>query len=130
MSLIFKKVAIVGSREFKNYRQLRERALAVIGPDDWIISGGAFGADSFAQRLSKEIGNPILIFYPRWHTTVNGKQIYDKGAGFKRNEKIAEEADIVLAFYQKGRFRLGGTANTAMWARKLNRELVEFEEET
>ena len=129
MSLTFKKVAIVGSREFKNYNQLKERVLGILGPNDWIVSGGAVGADSFAQRLAKEIGVPILIFYPRWRNKVNGKDIYDAGAGFKRNEKIAEEADIVVAFYQKGRFKQGGTANTAMWARKLNKELIEIEEE-
>ena len=129
MGLTFKKIAIVGSREFKNYKQLKDTATQFVCPDYWIISGGALGADSFAQRFAKEIGNPIIIFYPRWYNMVNDKQIYDAGAGFKRNEKIAEEADVVLAFYQKGRYQEGGTKNTIFWAKKLSKEYYEYEEE-
>jgi len=127
--LTYKKVAIVGSRAFKNYAQLKQTALEYIGPDDWVVSGGALGADSMAQRLVKEQGNTIVIIYPRWRNDVNGESIYDAGAGFKRNKRIVEESDIVLAFYQKGRFQQGGTANTAAWARQLDKELHEYEEE-
>lgn len=100
-----------------------------VGPDDWVISGGALGADSMAQRFVKERGNTILIIYPRWRNNVNGKDIYDPGAGFKRNKKIVEESDVVLAFYRKGHFQEGGTANTVTWARVLEKELHEYEEE-
>lgn len=129
MSLTFRKIAVVGSREFKNFRQLKRIVESFLEPDDWIISGGAIGADSFAQRLAKEKGRAILIFYPLWYNEIGEARYFDKGGGFKRNEKIAREADIVLAFYQKGRFQQGGTANTAMWAKKLGKELHEYEEE-
>lgn len=78
-----------------------------------------------AQRFMKEHGGVISIVYPNWEPD----GFYDRGAGFKRNGIIVQRSDIVLAFYQKGRFRQGGTANTASWAEKLDRELVEFEEE-
>jgi len=119
----------VGSREFKSYEQIQRTANDFIGNEDQIVSGGALGADSMAQRYAKENGLKIVIFYPRWRNIVDGKSVYDAGAGFKRNKRIVEESDIVLAFYQKGRFQQGGTANTAAWARNLGKELHEYEEE-
>jgi predicted Rossmann fold nucleotide-binding protein DprA/Smf involved in DNA uptake len=119
-----KNIAVVGSREFHNYSQLQGVLNELVAPEDWIVSGGALGADSMAQRWRKENGGTILIHYPFWH--VDG--IYDRGAGYNRNEKIVESSDKVLAFYAKGRFRQGGTLNTATWAEKLGVDLIEYEE--
>lgn len=124
--LTYKRIGVVGSREFKNYNQLEFEVRHRVGEEDWIVSGGAMGADSMAQRLAKQEGGTILIHYPKWH---NDKGIYIPSAGFDRNRKIVEHSDVVMAFYQKGRFGQGGTANTAKWARELGVELVEFEEE-
>lgn len=118
--IAYKRVAVVGSREFKNYAQLSKVLSEYLSYEDELVSGGALGADSMAQRYAKEHGHAIHIYYPRWE---NGKS-----AGFARNKRIVENADVVFAFYQKGRFQQGGTANTAMWARKLEVELYEFEE--
>lgn len=132
-------IALVGSREFANYEQFKKETDKLIQKGDWIISGGAksdtpgmgwdskakASADGFAQRYAKENAYRILIIYPNWHP--NG--YFDRGAGFARNREIVEESDIVLAFYRKGHFQEGGTANTAEWARKLNRPLYEFEED-
>lgn len=121
--LTHKRIAIVGSREFKNYAQLSQTVESYINTqDDELVSGGAVGADSMAQRFAKENGFDIMIRYPKY-------KVFGKPATFIRNEKIARSSDLVLAFYQKGRFQEGGTANTAYWARKLDIELVEFEEE-
>lgn len=116
-----KRVAVVGSREFKNYAQLSKTLENYIGYEDDLVSGGATGADSMAQRWAKEKGHAIHIYYPRWE---NGRS-----AGFERNKRIVENADLVLAFYQYGRFQQGGTANTISWARKLNVPFEEFQEE-
>lgn len=125
--LTYKRIAVVGSREFGNYEQLKyEVESRRDAAEDWVVSGGAKGADSMAQRLTKETGGAILIHYPYWR---NKNNVYIPGAGFDRNRKIVESSDIVLAFYQKGRFRQGGTLNTAKWAEKLGVELIEFEEE-
>lgn len=123
--LTYKRIAVVGSREFKNYEQLQREVDSRYEEGDRLVSGGAIGADSMAQRYAKERGLSIFIIYPRWR--VNG--IYNPGAGFIRNKEIVENSDIVLAFYQKGRFGQGGTANTAKWARDLGVPLEEFEEE-
>lgn len=122
MSLTSKKIGIVGSREFKNYEQLEREINKIIKQDDELVSGGAVGADSMAQRYAKQHGYYIHIYYPKYAQ-------FGKPATFIRNKVIVENADIVLAFYQKGRFQQGGTANTAKWARDLDCPLFEFEEE-
>lgn len=124
--LTYKRIAVVGSREFKNYKQLEREVAARVVDEDWLVSGGALGADSMAQRYAKESGGTILIHYPKWR---NERGMYIPGAGFDRNRKIVQSSDIVLAFYQKGKFQQGGTSNTAKWARELGVELIEFEEE-
>ena len=75
-----------------------------------------------AQRFAREAGYDIMIYYPKYAK-------YGKPATFIRNEHIVRDSDIVLAFYSKGRYQIGGTANSASWARKLEIPLVEFEEE-
>jgi hypothetical protein len=118
-----KIVAIVGSREFGNYEQLKREALKVLEEDDEIVSGGAAGADSMANRLALEEGYDFHGYYPK------KKKYGIPAAYFVRNKLIAKRADMVLAFYQKGRFALGGTADTAKQAHKLGKVLLEFEEE-
>lgn len=115
-------VGVVGSREFRNYKQLDYFLTKHVEEDDMLVSGGATGADSMAQRWAKATGKRILIIYPNYGR--NGR-----GATFSRNKEIADEADVIYAFYQHGRFGQGGTANTVMWGRKLNKEVVEIEEE-
>lgn len=118
---LFKSVGVIGSREFKNYSQLERELDKVMGPDDEIVSGGAVGADSMAQRYAKEKGYNIKIFYPKYWR-------YGKPATFQRNKLIAEASSVVIAFYQKGRFQMGGTANTIEWCKKLGVPYFEYEE--
>lgn len=136
MSLTSKNIAVVGSREFKNYEQLKREVDKIIHEDDTLVSGGAksdtpgmswdskakASADGFAQRYAKEKGYNILIIYPKYAR-------FGKPATFIRNKVIVQNSDVVLAFYQKGRFQQGGTANTAEHARNLGVPLYEFEEE-
>lgn len=116
-----KRIAVVGSRVFNDWVLLNQVLEKFIEPEDVIISGGAVGADSMAQRWAKQNGRTIVIHYPNY-------MLHGKGAAFVRNRKIAEDAEIVLAFYAKGRFRLGGTFNTVRFAEELGKELHEYEE--
>lgn len=115
------RIAVVGSREFRNYRQLCDTLDNHIRWGDSIVSGGAVGADSMGQRYAKERGLRITIIYPDYAH-------YGRGATFVRNKEIVENADKVFAFYATGRFQQGGTANTAEWARKFGKTLIELEE--
>jgi len=115
------RIAVVGSRSFRNYAQLCSALDSILYRGDSIVSGGAIGADSMAQRYAKDRGFRIDIIYPDYAH-------YGRGAAFIRNKEIVEHSDRVLAFYAKGKYQQGGTANTAEWARKLGKALEEYEE--
>lgn len=86
-------IAIVGSRDFNNYEYMKEKFLLIkedINEKIIIVSGGARGADSLAEKLAKELGFETIIFPANWKL--------GKGAGFIRNTTIVNNADIILAF--------------------------------
>ena len=87
-----KRTAIVGSREFTDYEYLKGCVLSVIHPSDIasVVSGGARGADKLAKRFAREFGLTMVEFFPDW--------TLGKTAGFLRNTKIVEHADLVIAF--------------------------------
>jgi len=85
-------IAIVGSRGFTSYAYLEKSLEIYFGFIDKIISGGATGADSLGARYAKEHDIPLQVFLPDWKT-------YGNSAGFLRNEKIVEAADVVVAYW-------------------------------
>lgn len=87
------KLAIVGSRTFTDYELLKDSVFKLnIGKIDWIVSGGAKGADSLAARFSKDYNIQLIEYLPDWRK-------YGKRAGFIRNELIIKDADWVLSFW-------------------------------
>lgn len=89
------KLAIVGSRDFQDYDLFKvclQDALSLwqLEPST-IISGGARGADTLAERYAKEIDAPIKNFIPLW-------DLYGRAAGPMRNTDIIKEATHVVAF--------------------------------
>ena len=56
-----------------------------------VVSGTARGADKFGEDVAKEMGLPVKRFPADWTT-------FGKGAGFKRNEEMANYADAVILF--------------------------------
>ena len=87
------KLAVVGSRTFNNYALLKKALDEYYGKDiELIISGGAKGADSFAERYAEENKIETLIFLPN-------RKKYEGGAYFKRNKKIIKACDHLVAFW-------------------------------
>lgn len=99
------KLAIVGSRTFKDYTKFVtdvNRAL-----DDWglsisnistIVSGGAKGADTLAEQFAINNNIGITRHFPDWKK-------YGRAAGLMRNTDIINNSDYVIAFpsrYGKG----------------------------
>jgi len=88
------KLAIVGYREFKDYKKFSKHIdeyIKEIGNPVLIISGGAKGVDTMAEKYAKEHNIPTQIFYPDWEK-------YGKGAGIIRNTDIIINSTHVLAF--------------------------------
>jgi len=102
-----KIIGIVGSRRrnsVEDYRDIEAACLLIYEDGDWICSGGCpEGADRFAERIAKQHGIPILIFFPNWKK-------YGKAAGFIRNTFIADKSDYLIACVAKD--RKGGTEDT------------------
>jgi len=109
------KIAIVGSRTFYDQPLLRESVSKEldISEIDLIVSGGAKGADSLAEKFADENNISKQIFYPEWSK-------YGKGAGYIRNKLIIENVDIVFAFWD-GKSK--GTKHSINLAKELNKQL-------
>lgn len=92
------KIGIVGSRDFKNTKLIKQVVASIYKkyPDVVIVSGGARGPDTIAATEAKKLGMQEPIIFPaEWN--VNG--VVDRGAGMKRNSIIVENSDMIIAFY-------------------------------
>lgn len=103
-------VAVVGSRGFSSYDQLRN-VLDGVANITRVVSGGADGADTLAARFARERGIELQVFLPDWAQ-------YGKAAGPIRNRLIVEASDVVVAFWD-GTSR--GTASTIAIAKELGK---------
>lgn len=110
------KLAIVGSRSFNNYDLMLRAVQYLISeiPIDLIISGGARGADKLAELVANELGIPTEIYPADWDR-------FGKQAGFLRNETMAKEADIIMAFWD-GESK--GTKHMIKTTNKLGKTLI------
>lgn len=88
-------VAIVGSREFGNDREVEQRVreyIKQLPPDTVIISGGARGVDTWAEHAADDYGLETLILPANWNA-------YGKAAGMIRNKEIVANCDRLVAFW-------------------------------
>lgn len=101
---------IVGSRSIKDF-DISE----YVPPEaDLIISGGANGVDSIAEKYADDHRLSKLILRPRY-------DLYGKAAPLKRNEIMVDLADAILIVWD-GKSR--GTMYTVKYARRKNKNLT------
>jgi len=89
------KVGIVGGRDFIDARMFYYEILQFLtfyGEITQVISGGACGADTLAEKWSKDNNVPFIVFKPDWKK-------FGKAAGFMRNSDIVKESEFVIAFW-------------------------------
>jgi hypothetical protein len=86
------KLAIIGSRSFDNYDLLNNEILSLGIIISEVISGGAKGADNLAEKWAINNQIELTIIKPNW-------SLYGRGAGIKRNEKIINDCDYCIAFW-------------------------------
>ena len=115
------KVAIVGSRDYPRLEEVR-RYVRTLPRDSTIITGGALGVDSAAEseakaiRLSRIILEPIVM-------QAGSKEAYIR-ALLKRNERIAEACDYLVAFWDGSST---GTRHVVTYTRKLGKVAIIYE---
>ena len=92
------KLAIVGSRDFNDYKSCKSAILKTlaewninVSEIEYIVSGGAKGADTLAEMFAKEYNIKMIIYNPDWKTL-------GKAAGILRNTDIVNEATHMIAF--------------------------------
>jgi predicted Rossmann fold nucleotide-binding protein DprA/Smf involved in DNA uptake len=87
-------VAIIGSRGFSDWdRFAAEVDRFLLGTSaDVIISGGAEGADTLAERYAQTRGIPIQVFPADWDR-------FGTKAGPNRNRQIVAACDVLIAFW-------------------------------
>lgn len=104
------RVIVAGSRSCKDYEIVKkaiEQGLEELGiTPTVIVSGGAYGVDKLGEKYAKENGINIKTYQPNWkdikgkdpkHIGENKYGKYYKLAGFERNQKMAENADALIA---------------------------------
>lgn len=87
-------LGIVGSRNFVDYIFFNEKVnewITNYGKPDKIISGGALGIDTLAEKYAKEKNIPFVCFPADWKK-------YGKSAGPKRNAQIINSSTHLIAF--------------------------------
>ncbi|WP_298069831.1 SLOG family protein [uncultured Mailhella sp.] len=86
-------IAIIGSRNFSDYSFMKNSILNIVKIEDidYVVSGGAKGADTLGELFAKEYNLKTMIFKPEWKR-------YGKAAGVIRNTEIVKNADIIMAF--------------------------------
>jgi hypothetical protein len=106
------KVGIVGSREFKNYELFSDIMKQYLSDISWVVSGGAPGADSLAEKWAKENKKMLTIYPADWLNL-------GKRAGYVRNTDIVKNSDMIIAFWD-GKSK--GTKHTIGLAQKMGKE--------
>lgn len=113
------RVIIAGSRDFKDYELLTKYCDIMLKQysDITIVCGMAKGADMLGYNYAKERGFSIDEYPANWDDltakpcvikhTKYGKP-YNVLAGHNRNEEMAKNADILIAFWDE---KSSGTAN-------------------
>ena len=91
-------VVVTGGREYENYPELSQKLDQIISqlniPSEMkvnIVSGGARGADTLAEKYAQERGMGLSVFEADW----KGQGL---SAGMKRNRQMAKAGDVLVVF--------------------------------
>ena len=114
------KIGIVGGRDFNDYQSLKKKLSKFIEDNrislNSIVSGGAKGADTLAEKFATEMDVEMIVFKPDFEK-------FGRGAALARNTQIIQKSDVVFAFWD-GKSK--GTHDSIKKAEKLNKRLLIF----
>ena len=104
------KLLIVGSRSITDF----DLSPHIADDVNAIISGGARGIDSLAERYADQHRLSKYILRPRY-------DLYGRAAPFKRNEQMVDIADAVLVIWD-GHSK--GAEHTLKYAKRINKPIT------
>ena len=102
------KLLIVGSRGINNF----DLSSYVSDKVDTIISGGACGIDTLAEKYADSHNISKYIIRPKYH-------LFGRAAPLKRNKEMVDIADSILVIWD-GKSK--GTEFTIKYAKSINKE--------
>ncbi len=103
------KLLIAGSRSITEFDLEKYNTEDI----DTILSGGACGIDTLAEKFADKNKLSKIILRPKYNS-------YGKRAPLKRNEELVHMADEVLIVWD-GKSK--GTLHTINYAKKLNKKM-------
>ena len=110
-------IAIVGGRDFNDFDLMKKTLVNFMGGNQTflnaIVSGGAKGADTLAEKFADENNIEKIIFKPNFEK-------HGRGAALMRNTEIIKNSDIVFAFLF---FKSKGTLDSINKAKKMEKIL-------
>ena len=109
-------IAVVGGRKFDNYA-IMKTILDKLEPTK-IVSGGANGADTLAYEYARKRGITFVCHPP---LEDEKKSMGFARAAYRRNLKIVEHAELLVAFPDK---ESKGTWHSIRLAEKLNKPIL------
>ncbi len=86
------RIGIVGSRTYPHMWKVRKLIDTLDKNDDVVVTGGAIGVDSMAEKYARMRGLNVSIYYPDFDDGYNVSKYH------VRNEQIAKISDKVYAF--------------------------------
>ena len=102
------KTIIASTRDFNEYNLLCETVSSLPWLITEMLSGNNKKADALNTRWAKENNTPITYYKADWYnmnhpkaiikTNINGKK-YDASAGPRRNQKMVDNTDALIAFW-------------------------------
>ena len=90
------KVIIAGSRSITDPQIVHDAIWASRFTITEVVCGYARGVDMIGLRWAKATGTPYKVFPAMWFDKDGGR---DMQAGFKRNERMADYADALIAVW-------------------------------
>jgi hypothetical protein len=112
------RVAVVGSRDYPDWRQVREYVES-LPAGTVVVSGGARGVDAIAEKAARLAGLAVDVYPADWQT-------YGMAAGMIRNRQIVKNCHRVVAFWD-GKSK--GTKNTIDLAVAMGKPVTVFSPE-
>ena len=86
------KTIIAGSRTINSYQSVKAAIMESHFDITEIVSGNAKGADHWGELYAQQNNIDLVIFPANWNK-------YGKSAGYRRNVKMAEYADALIAVW-------------------------------
>lgn len=87
---------IAGSRDGPTVQDVAEAAAQCGWTPSMVVSGGARGGDQAGERWAAMHGVPVVRMLARWNRPDG---TLDRGAGHKRNVKMAERSETLIAIW-------------------------------